>query len=145
MLSSLVLAVQVEVPAEQWQTHRTMDRLDQFILLSFTVEIVLKWLDSFRAFWLDGWNIFDFVITLLSLLPEILSLFNSDGSLDFGLPKLVRQLRVLRALRSFKMIAKFGTLKVIIATILETFSSIGNIMLLLVRALLDTTNQPDAL
>jgi hypothetical protein len=48
----------------------------------------------------------------MSLLPELLSLFNSGGSLDSGLPKLVRQLRVLRALRSFKMIAKFGTLKV---------------------------------
>ena len=43
----------------------------------------------------------------------------------------VRQLRVLRAFRSFKMVAKFGSLKVIITTILETFSSIGNIMLLL--------------
>lgn len=29
------------------------------------------------------------------------------------------------------MVAKFGSLKVIITTILETFSSIGNIMLLL--------------
>eukprot|EP01043_Picozoa_sp_COSAG02_P019357 COSAG02_NODE_928_length_15853_cov_9.053574_10_plen_882_part_00 len=132
VLSSIVLAVQVEVPPEEWQTHLMIDRLDQFILLSFMVEILLKWIDSFRSFWHDGWNTFDFVITLMSLLPELLSLFNSSGTLDSGLPKLVRQLRVLRALRSFKMIAKFGTLKVIIATILETFSSIGNIMLLLV-------------
>lgn len=48
----------------------------------------------------------------MSLLPELLSLLNSSDSIDTGLPKLVRQLRVLRALRSFKMIAKFGTLKV---------------------------------
>ena len=136
-LSSIVLAVQVEVPPEEWYTHLMMDRLDQFILLSFMVEILLvrtprfishgfirlqddlnrrsvlqKWIDSFRAFWHDGWNGFDFVITLMSLLPELLSLFNSTDSIDSGLPKLVRQLRVLRALRSFKMIAKFGTLKV---------------------------------
>jgi hypothetical protein len=132
VLSSIVLAVQVEVPPEKWQTHLMIDRLDQFILLSFMVEILLKWVDSFRSFWHDGWNTFDFVITMMSLLPELLSMLNSSGTLDSGLPKLVRQLRVLRALRSFKMIAKFGTLKIIIATILETFSSIGNIMLLLV-------------
>jgi cation channel sperm-associated protein 2 len=124
-------------------------------------------IDAFVPFWRDGWNVFDFVITLFSLLPEVLSLVSTSGALDSGLPKLVRQLRVLRALRSFKMISKFGTLKVscatvysftvrcatvysfvkrslkclpaclpatqvIIATILETFSSIGNIMLLLV-------------
>ena len=47
---------------------------------------------------------------------------------SFTVGKLVRQLRVLRALRSFKMISKFGTLKLIVATILETFGSIGNIM-----------------
>lgn len=40
-LSSVILAVQVEVPAEEWQFHLMMDRVDQFILLSFMVEILL--------------------------------------------------------------------------------------------------------
>lgn len=40
-LSSIVLAVQVEVPPEEWRTHVMIDRLDQFILLSFMVEILL--------------------------------------------------------------------------------------------------------
>lgn len=40
-LSSIVLAVQVEVPPEEWRTHLMMNRLDQFILLSFMVEILL--------------------------------------------------------------------------------------------------------
>ena len=48
-------------------------------------------MDSFRAFWQDGWNVFDFLITFLTLLPELLALLpatRDGGALDSGLPKL---------------------------------------------------------
>ena len=54
----------------------------------------LKWVDSFRAFWQDGWNVFDFLITFLTLLPELLALLpatSDGGALDSGLPKLGAQ------------------------------------------------------
>ena len=51
-------------------------------------------MDSFRAFWQDGWNVFDFLITFLTLLPELLALLpatSDGGALDSGLPKLGAQ------------------------------------------------------
>ena len=39
VLSSLVLAVQVELPPERWEAHRAIERMELFILLSFIVEI----------------------------------------------------------------------------------------------------------
>lgn len=132
LVSSIVLAVQVELPNDNWYTHRVLGFFDNFILFCFICECVLKWLDSFQRYWYDTWNCFDFFITALALLPEIIFLFQGDDlDSQAWLPKLARQLRVLRALRSFKMISKFGALKVLIQTILETFASIWNIMLLL--------------
>ena len=135
VLSSVILAVQVETPPEYWLAHLILERLDAAILACFIAETVLKWMDNFAQYWTDKWNIFDFIITLLAVIPEILSLLPGDerqgNSSSSTVTKLIRQLRVLRALRSFKMVSKFGALKEIVATILETFGSIGNIMLLL--------------
>ena len=53
--------------------------------------------DSFQEYWTDGWNVFDFIITLFSLLPEVIFLFqDEDQGSSAWLPKLARQLRVLR-------------------------------------------------
>jgi cation channel sperm-associated protein 2 len=132
LLSSIILAIQVELPEDHWYAHRLLGYFDTFILLVFICECGLKWMDSFHRYWYDSWNCFDFFITALSLLPEIIFLFQGDEvDNQSWLPKLARQLRVLRALRSFKMISKFGALKVLIQTVLQTFSSIWNIMLLL--------------
>ena len=39
--------------------------IDAFTVVIFSLEIFLKWLDNFRTFWKDNWNIFDFLVTLL--------------------------------------------------------------------------------
>ncbi len=40
-----------------------LDFIDSFSLIIFTSEIVLKWIDNFRNYWKNPWNIFDFVVT----------------------------------------------------------------------------------
>ena len=39
--------------------------IEYFSLTAFYVEIVLKWIDSFKGFWRSGWNIVDFAVTVL--------------------------------------------------------------------------------
>ncbi len=39
--------------------------IDSFSVIVFTAEIVLKWMDNFRGFWKNPWNIFDFVVTVV--------------------------------------------------------------------------------
>ena len=60
----------------------------------FVIEIALRVVSygpRFLEFFRDGWNVFDFVVVVLSLVPEI-------GALSFG-ARIVRVLRVLRVLR----------------------------------------------
>ena len=61
--------------------------LDRICLAIFVVELVLKLLVYRLSFFRDGWNIFDFVIVAVSLVPAAQSL------------SVLRSLRILRILR----------------------------------------------
>ena len=39
--------------------------IDSFTVIMFSVEIVLKWIDNFRTFWSNPWNVFDLFVTVL--------------------------------------------------------------------------------
>ena len=54
VLSSLVLAVQVELPPERWEAHRAIERMELFILLSFIVEIGQRQTHCFHVHTSDG-------------------------------------------------------------------------------------------
>jgi len=47
------------------KTRLILEALDFFFLSLFVAEILLKWMDNFSSFWKEGWNIFDFFITVL--------------------------------------------------------------------------------
>ncbi|XP_062520595.1 cation channel sperm-associated protein 2-like [Corticium candelabrum] len=106
-----------------------LDMFDYFCLFWFVIEIILKWIDDFRMFWKNGWNIFDFLITGLSAAPEVITLFS--GNENSPIAETARQLRVFRVLRSLKMVSRFGSLKIIVLTILQTFKTMAFLMLLL--------------
>ena len=43
--------------------------VDAFTVIVFSVEILLKWMDSFSVFWKDSWNVFDLLVTVLVSRP----------------------------------------------------------------------------
>lgn len=43
----------------------TLQIFDYCTLTIFVLEIILKWIDGFWTFWNNGWNIFDFVVTVM--------------------------------------------------------------------------------
>ena len=50
--------------------------IDSFTVIMFSVEIVLKWIDNFKLFWRNPWNVFDLLVTVL---VRIIKLFSSYG------------------------------------------------------------------
>ena len=45
-------------------TRQVIDSLDFLFLSMFLTEIFMKWVDNFRGFWTDWWNIFDFIVSV---------------------------------------------------------------------------------
>lgn len=69
------------------------------------------------AFFRDGWNTFDFAVVALSLLPE------SGGAAAVA--------RLARLLRATRLVSSLPGLRLLVATMLRSVASMGNVMLLL--------------
>ena len=92
----------------------------QLILAAFIIEALLKIsavAPRFKLYFGDGWNLFDFSVILLSILP-------ATGELAM-IARLARLLRVLR------LISTIPELRLIVATLMRSIPSMGHVMLLM--------------
>jgi cation channel sperm-associated protein 2 len=131
ILSTIIQGTQIQLEkSENAVLFEIMELLDDIALVVFALEIIVKWIDSFTRFWTDGWNVFDFVTTILSAIPRVIDIFLT-GSKTGNLQNISSQLRLFRTMRVLKMIAKVQSLKLVITTVIDAFASLGFILLLL--------------
>ena len=101
--------------------HRTLlNTLDAVILGIFIFEVIIKILAQGRQpqnYFKDAWNIFDFSIVAVCLLPI--------ESNDF-----VAVLRLVRVLRVLKLVSAIPRLQVLVGAVLKSIPSIGYVFLL---------------
>lgn len=90
--------------------------IEQFVLAIFVVEILLKLYAFGPRFFRSGWNVFDFIIVGIALIPAA------------GPFAILRALRILRVLR---LLTKIDRLRRIIESLLHAIPSIGWILFLL--------------
>jgi voltage-gated sodium channel len=97
-----------------------LEAFDYFITIFFLIEIIIRMISekSLLRFFKDGWNIFDFTIVVLSLLPV------GAGSGVF----VARLLRIIRVLRIITVIPAF---RKIIESLIKSLPRVGFIALLL--------------
>ncbi|XP_048584229.1 cation channel sperm-associated protein 2 isoform X2 [Nematostella vectensis] len=131
--NSVVLGIQSEVSQI---TDPSLDALkvtlnvfDFCALTIFVIEIIVKWIDGFWSFWNNGWNIFDFFVTIMSVVPEVIKFSSGQNTAEVAV--IADNLRVFRILRSLKMVSRFAQLRIIVLTILKAFKSMAFIMILL--------------
>ena len=99
----------------------TLELLDRAFLAIFVVEIVLRIAahgDRPLGFLRSGWNVFDFTIVLLALLPAL-----------FG-PG-VTVLRALRIVRVLRLISAFRDLRIIVAGMVRSLAPLTGVALLM--------------
>lgn len=114
--------------------------LDSIFTVLFMVEAVVKINDmSWKGYWKDGWNRFDFIITLAAI-PSLVNLF-VDGFFATNILLVLRVLRVFKALRLFRFIPHVSDLlKGITLAMKASFVvTIGVAVLLLVLSILTST------
>jgi voltage-gated sodium channel len=94
--------------------------LDVFITLFFLVEISIRFLaeENKKDFFKSGWNIFDTIVVIISLIPI-------DESEMALLARLVRIFRVLR------MISIIPELRILINSLLQALPRLGYVVLLM--------------
>ena len=97
--------------------------LDRLFLIIFIMELLFKLYYDFWMFWLEGWNIFDFVIISFTVLGN--NFYNLTNARIFKI------LKVIRALRSLRSISAFQGLQIVIHTIWNSIPDMANIVALL--------------
>ncbi|XP_048188911.1 cation channel sperm-associated protein 2 isoform X2 [Perognathus longimembris pacificus] len=129
-LNTIVLMVEIELlesaNTKLWPLKLSLEVTSWFILFIFIVEILLTWLSSFSLFWKNGWNVFDFFVTMLSLLPEIVVLSGVSGQSVW-----LQLLRIFRVLRSLKLFARFRQIRVIILALVRALKSMTFLLMLM--------------
>ena len=94
---------------------------DKIIIALFSLEIALKIISNGKrpwAFFSDPWNVFDFIIVGICLIP-------SNDTHYFAV------FRILRILRIFRMITVFPKLKLIVSALLKSIPSMGYVIMLI--------------
>lgn len=93
-----------------------LEAIDKACLVIFTVELIVKLLVYRRKFWSEGWNIFDFVIVLSSII------FISSS---------ISVIRAFRIFRLLKALAEFPELQILVSSMLKAIPSMTWALLLL--------------
>ena len=94
--------------------------LDRIALAIFTVEIALKLMVYRLRFFKDAWNVFDFTIVAVALVP-------ASGAFS-----VLRAMRILRALRLVSMVK---SMRRVVAALLSALPGMGSIATLLILVL----------
>ncbi|GAB4229710.1 MAG: hypothetical protein Tsb0034_01410 [Ekhidna sp.] len=115
LINSVLIGLETS-PAIMNSYGAVIDVIDLVILVLFSIEIILKIFVYRISFFKSAWNLFDFAIVAVSLLP-------AAGSFS-----VFRALRIIRTLRLLKSIPK---LRLIIESLLKSIPSIGWISVLL--------------
>ena len=101
------------------QYGRFIIGLDQFILSIFVLELSLKFYAYRLSFFKSGWNVFDFVIVGIALIP-------TSGSLS-----ILRALRVLRILRLLSIVPQMRRVITAIGYSIPGMISVMSVLMLI--------------
>ncbi|MEA3371052.1 MAG: ion transporter [Campylobacterota bacterium] len=102
---------------------------DSIVIGIFTIEIALRIYAYRRAFFKDGWSIFDFTIVAISLIPT---------SAGF---EILRILRVFRLLRLITVVPQMRKIVLALVSVIPGMASIAGLLMLLfyIFAIMSTT------
>ena len=119
ILNAIVIGLDT-LPELQQNYHAWFELANQVFLFIFIVEALIKFAalaPNIHHYFKDGWNIFDFSIIVISLIP-------ATGQLA-TLARLARLLRVLR------LISALPELRLIVATLVRSIPSMGHVLALM--------------
>ena len=118
-MAGVVVGLQTYKEFEQ-EYHTLLSSLDTIILSIFVLEVLIKIIAEGKTPWRyfrDPWNIFDFTIVAVCLMP----IENND---------FVAVLRLARVLRVMKLVSAIPRLQILVGAVIKSIPSIGYVGML---------------
>jgi len=112
LLNAIILGLETS-PAIMAETGYILDYLDKICMFFFVVELVLR-LSAYRiVFFKSGWNVFDLLIIVCSLMTTIDAISS------------MRIIRLFRELRTIRLISGLKTMQIIVNAIVKSLPSLA--------------------
>lgn len=103
---------------------KVLEYVNLLFTYSFAIEMVIKLISYYPAkYFCDAWNVFDFIITMVSLVETVFTLPLN--------PTLIRIFRIFRLARLLRLSKKAKGLKTLMKTFSATLPSLGHVGFLL--------------
>eukprot|EP00834_Sanchytrium_tribonematis_P008135 NODE_871_length_3383_cov_0.938794.p1 type:complete len:392 gc:universal NODE_871_length_3383_cov_0.938794:2419-1244(-) len=107
---------------------------DSICLGLYLTELCVKILVFHLQYFRNGWNVFDFVIVILSVVSVVVPMFAESATSAKGNLKVLtafkvfKVLRAIRALRVLRTISFLKSLQIIVATLLKSIPALSSIV-----------------
>ena len=101
MINMFVLCMNSEYGSESWTT--TLDKINIALTWVFLSEFLVKFIAIDWRYFLNPWNIMDFLIVAVSLIDFFYSILNSSNSESVSYLRFVKVIRVSRVFRIVKL------------------------------------------
>ncbi|HZH42743.1 MAG TPA: ion transporter [Lysobacter sp.] len=115
VVNAIVLGLET-VPGLSAGALRLLQAIDQALLVVFVVELALKLVAHGGRFFREQWNVFDFAVIAIALVPA------SEG---------LAVLRALRILRALRLISMVPSMRKVVTALLTALPGMGSIVALL--------------
>lgn len=116
IINAIVLGMQTS-PGLMADYGRALDLIDDIALYIFVIELLIKLIVYRFSFFKDGWNIFDFIIVGVALVPA------AEGF------SVLRALRIMRALRVMSVVPQ---MRVVVQALLSALPGMTSVIVVLV-------------
>ncbi|XP_076851633.1 sodium channel, voltage-gated, type I-like, alpha isoform X1 [Brachyhypopomus gauderio] len=122
-----MVAMMVETDSQTRETSRVLEHINLAFIVVFTMECVLKMISLRQYFFTIGWNVFDFVVVILSIVVYSSSTILSN----LFSPTLLRVIRLARIGRILRLIKGAKGIRTLLFALIMSLPALFNIGLLL--------------
>lgn len=123
--NTLILMLKFDDQPKEYEAY--LDVVNVIFTFLFTGEFMLKLFALRHNYFRDGWNVFDFIIVLGSLLDFVFSKTLQQGTIPFD-PSLFR---LFRAARLIKLLRRGYTIRILLWTFLQSFKALPYVGMLI--------------
>ncbi|KAK7816736.1 hypothetical protein U0070_009261 [Myodes glareolus] len=125
-----MVTMMVETDDQSDEKTKVLSRINQFFVAVFTGECVLKMIALRQYYFTNGWNVFDFIVVILSIGSLVFSAILKSLENYFS-PTLFRVIRLARIGRILRLIRAAKGIRTLLFALMMSLPALFNIGLLL--------------
>lgn len=129
LLNLVLVIIETDAAADDEKSPEWTNAVSRLIIVVFAVDITLQIYVGECHFWLDGMNIFDFMVVFTDVVMNLVELI-AGPVLSVSILRIVRLLKLARVTKAFKI---FSELRLLLAGLLGSVKAIfwGTVLLVL--------------